>query len=129
MNLKERAGKLKTDIPAIYLALKDKDTSVIAKIFAGITVVYALSPIDFIPDFIPVLGYLDDVILLPLLVALTIKFIPGDVLERNRKQAEGMWKDGKPVKWYYAFPILMIWMIIIAVVLNVIWGGSGRWYF
>ena len=129
MNLKERAGKLKTDIPAFYLALKDKDTSVIAKIFAGITVVYALSPIDFIPDFIPVLGYLDDVILLPLLVALTIKFIPRDVLERNRKQAEGMWKDGKPVKWYYAFPILMIWMIIIAVVLNVIWGGSGRWYF
>lgn len=125
MNLKERAGKLKTDIPAIYLALKDKDTSVIAKIFAGITVVYALSPIDFIP----VLGYLDDVILLPLLVALTIKFIPRDVLERNRKQAEGMWKDGKPEKWYYTIPILIIWMIIITVVLNVIWGGSGRWYF
>jgi len=129
MNLKERAGKLKTDIPAIYLALKDKDTSVMAKIFAGITVVYALSPIDFIPDFIPVLGYLDDVILLPLLVALTIKFISGDVLERNRKQAEGMWKDGKPVKWYYAVPILMIWLITIGVIVSVIWGGSGRWYF
>ena len=64
MDLKARAKKLKTDIPAIFLALKDKETSLVAKIFAGITVVYALSPIDFVPDFIPVLGYLDDVILL-----------------------------------------------------------------
>ena len=64
MDIKARAKKLKTDIPAIFLALKDKETLWIAKIFAGITVVYALSPIDFVPDFIPVLGYLDDVILL-----------------------------------------------------------------
>lgn len=76
MNLQERAKKLKTDIPALFLALKDKDTPVLAKIFAWITVAYALSPIDLIPDFIPVLGYLDDVILLPTLVALTIKLIP-----------------------------------------------------
>lgn len=117
MDLKARAKKLKTDIPAIFLALKDKDTSIMAKIFAGITVAYALSPVDFVPDFIPVLGYLDDIILLPMLVALTIKFIPQDVLERNRKQAEGMWKDGKPKKWYYAIPIVVIWMIIIGVIL------------
>ena len=64
--------------------LKDKDTPVLAKIFAGITVAYALSPIDLIPDFIPVLEYLDDTILLPAFVALTIKFIPKDILERNR---------------------------------------------
>ncbi len=61
----------------------------LAKIFASITVVYALSPVDLIPDFIPVLGYLDDIILLPMLVALTIKFIPADIIERNRKEAEG----------------------------------------
>ena len=83
MNLKERTKKLKMDIPAIFLALKDKETPIIAKIFAGITVAYALSPIDLIPDFIPVLGYLDDVILLPAFVALTIKFIPNDILEKN----------------------------------------------
>ena len=94
MDLKARAKKLKTDIPAIFLALKDKETSLITKIFAGITVAYALSPIDLVPDFIPVLGYLDDVILLPMLVALTIKFIPDEVLNRNRKQAEGMWQYG-----------------------------------
>ena len=120
MDLKARAKKLKTDIPAIFLALKDKETSLFAKIFAGITVVYALSPIDFVPDFIPVLGYLDDVILLPMLVALTIKFIPKDVLEKYRKQAEGMWQDGKPKKWYYAIPIILIWVLIIVLVLKII---------
>ena len=113
MNLKERAEKLKIDIPAIFLALSDRETPVIAKIFAGITVAYALSPIDLIPDFIPVLGYLDDVLLLPLLVALTVKWIPKDVLERNRKQAEGMWKDGMSGKWYYAVPVVAVWVAII----------------
>ena len=120
MDLKARAKKLKTDIPALFLALKDKDTPILAKIFAGITVVYALSPVDLVPDFIPVLGYLDDVILLPMLVALTIRFIPKDVLERNRKQAEGMWRDGKPKKWYYAIPIVLIWILIIALILKAI---------
>ena len=120
MNIKERAKKLKTDIPALFLALKDKDTPILAKLFAGITVAYALSPIDFIPDFIPVLGYLDDVILLPMLVALTIKFIPKDVFEKNRKQADGMWKDGIQTKWYYAVPVVLIWLIIIALILKTI---------
>ena len=121
MDLKTR--EIKTDIPAIFLLLKDKDTSIIAKVFAGITVAYALSPVDLVPDFIPVLGYLDDIILLPMLVALTIKFIPQDVLERNRKQAEGMWQEGKPKKWYYAIPIIVIWLIIIGLILKAVLGG------
>ena len=120
MDLNARAKRLKTDIPALFLSLKDKDTPILAKVFAGITVTYALSPIDLVPDFIPFLGYLDDVILLPMLVALTIKFIPKDVLEKNRKQSEGMWKDGKPKKWYYAIPIVLIWFLIIILVLKVI---------
>ena len=120
MDLKARAKKLKTDVPALFLALKDKDTPILAKLFAGITVVYALSPVDLVPDFIPVLGYLDDIILLPMLVALTIKFIPRDVLERNRKQAEGMWQDGKPKKWYYAVPIAIVWAILIYWILQMI---------
>lgn len=118
MDLKERAKKLKMDIPAIFLALKDKDTPIIAKIFAGITVGYALSPIDLLPDFIPVLGYLDDVILLPMMVALTIKLIPDDIIERNRQQAEGLWENGKPKKWYYAIPIVLFWIIIFVLVLK-----------
>ena len=122
MNLKERAKKLKTDIPAIFLALKDKETPIIAKIFAGITVAYALSPIDLIPDFIPVLGYLDDVILLPAFVTLTIKFIPNDILEKNRELSEGMWENGKPKKWYYAIPIVLIWILIVIWILKCIFG-------
>ena len=115
-----RAKQLKTDIPALFLSLKDKKTTILAKVFAGITVAYALSPIDLVPDFSPVLGYLDAVILLPMLVALTIKFIPQDVLERNRNQAEGMWRDGKPKKWYYAIPIVLIWILIIVLILKAI---------
>jgi len=121
MNLKERAKQLKTDIPTVFLALKDKETPVLAKLFAAVTVVYALSPVDMVPDFIPVLGYLDDVILLPALVALTIKFIPKEVLEKNRTAAEGLWADGKPKKWYYGIPVVVIWGVIVGLIINAIW--------
>lgn len=113
VNLRQRAEQLKKDVPAVFLALKDKDTPLVAKIFAGITVVYALSPVDLIPDFVPVLGYLDDVILLPLLITLTIRLIPADKLEECRLRTEGMWSDGKPKKWYYAIPIVAIWLLIV----------------
>ena len=121
MNFKERAKELKTDIPAVFIALRKKETPLLSKILAGITVVYALSPIDLIPDFIPVLGYLDDVILLPSLIALTIKFIPGEVFAECRKESEGLWADGKPKKWYYAIPIAVFWLIIVFVIVKAIW--------
>ena len=118
MSLKERAKQLKIDIPAVFLALKDKKTPWYAKLFAALTVVYALSPIDLIPDFIPVLGYLDDLILLPLLVALTVKCIPKDVFAEYRKQAQDMWQDGKPKKWYYAVPIIVVWALIVFLIVK-----------
>ena len=118
MDLKVRAKQLKTDVPAVFLALKDKDTPIVAKVFAGLTVAYALSPIDLIPDFIPVLGYLDDVILLPMFVALTIKLVPKDVMERCRIQSADMWQSGKPKKWYYSIPIILIWLLIIWVIVK-----------
>lgn len=120
MSLKEKAKQLKTDIPAVFLALKGKKTPWYAKLFAALTVIYALSPIDFIPDFIPVLGYLDDLIILPALVALTIKFIPHDVFEEYRKQAQDMWKDGKPEKWYYSIFIILVWALLIFLILKAI---------
>ncbi len=116
MTLKEKSKKLKTDIPAVFLALKAEETPWYAKAFAAITIAYALSPIDFIPDFIPVLGYLDDLILLPLFVALTVKFIPKDVFEQYQIQAQEMWKDGKPKKWYYALPVIFVWLLFIYLV-------------
>lgn len=118
MNLKERAKQLKTDIPALFLSLKSKDTPLLAKILAGITVGYALSPIDLIPDFIPILGYLDDIIILPALIALTIRLIPKNTFDKFRKEAEGMWQIGKPKKWYYAIPIALIWLLLIWLILK-----------
>ena len=121
MDLKERAKKLKSDIPAGFLALKDKETPVLAKLAAGITLGYALSPIDLIPDFIPVLGYLDDVILLPAMIVLTVKLIPREVWQRSCTRSAEMWKDGKPKRWYFAIPIVMIWLFILWMIVRVIW--------
>ena len=115
-NLRDRAKKLKTDVPAVFLALKDKRTPWYAKITAGIVVIYALSPVDLVPDFIPVLGYLDDVIILPALIALTVKLIPKETFAECRECAEGMWSDGKPKKWYYAIPFILIWAAVIALI-------------
>ena len=114
--LKEQAKNLKTDIPAIFLALKEKRTPWYAKIIATVIVVYALSPIDLIPDFIPVLGYLDDVIILPALIAWCIRCIPKELLEDCRERSRDLWGNGKPKKWYYALPFLLIWGIVIVLI-------------
>jgi uncharacterized membrane protein YkvA (DUF1232 family) len=115
-NWKERAKKLKTDIPAVFLALKEKETPWYAKIIAAIVVVYAFSPIDLIPDFVPVLGYLDDLIILPALIAWCIRCIPKEVFEGCRTRAEGMWNDGKQKRWYYAIPFVLIWVAVITLI-------------
>ena len=120
VNMKERAKQLKTDIPAVFLSLKSEDTPLAAKILAGITVVYALSPIDLVPDFIPVLGYLDDIIILPALIALTIRLIPKDTFDKFRKEAKGMWKSGKPKKWYYSIPIAVIWLFVLWIIIKAV---------
>ena len=120
MTLKERATSIKRDIPAVFLALKSKNTPILAKILAAVTVAYALSPIDLIPDFVPVLGYLDDVLLLPGLIALTLKRIPAEVLEDCRRQSEGMWQDGRPKRWYYALPVAAVWVLAVVLILKAI---------
>lgn len=118
MNLRERAKKLKIDIPAVFIAMKHKETPFIAKVFAAITIVYALSPIDLIPDFIPVIGLFDDLIVLPFFIALTIKSIPTEQFMQYRKEAEDMWANGKPKKWIYAVPFVIIWILVIALVIK-----------
>lgn len=117
MNMKEKAASLKIYVPALFLALKKKETPILAKILAGVTVGYALSPIDLIPDFIPILGYLDDLIILPLLVALTVKLIPGEVMDQCKEEAEGIWQSKKPKKWYFAIPVVILWIAIIVVII------------
>ena len=118
MTLRERAANLKRDIPAVFLALKSQKTPIFAKILAAVTVAYALSPIDLIPDFIPVLGYLDDVLLLPGLVTLTLRLIPEEVLTECRIKAQDMWQGGRPKKWYYALPVLIFWCLVLLAILK-----------
>ena len=121
MNLKQRAKQLKTDIPAVFLALRHKKTPLLAKILAAVAVAYALSPIDLIPDFIPVIGLLDDIIIVPALIVLVIKLTPAEVFAECREQAAGMWEGGKPKKWYYALPIIAAWALLVFLIVKAIW--------
>jgi len=85
--LKKRAQKLKRQIWALFLALKDPQTPWAATLLIGATVAYAVSPIDLVPDFIPILGQLDDLVILPAMIALALKLIPRDVMARCRREA------------------------------------------
>lgn len=120
MDLKSRANKLKSDIPAIFIALRKKETPIVAKVFAGIAIGYALSPIDLIPDFIPVIGLLDDLIIVPILISITMKLIPEETFKKCRDEAESLWKNGKPKKWYFAIPIVMIWLLLLFLIIKLI---------
>ena len=123
--LKIKAKELKFNISALFLAYKRKDVSLLAKILIIITVGYALSPIDLIPDFIPVLGYLDDLIILPFLIFLSLKLIPKEIMDECKEQAKDLWKDGKPKKWYYAIPIILIYLLILFIVIKNIFIKEG----
>ncbi|MCI7766681.1 MAG: YkvA family protein [Oscillospiraceae bacterium] len=115
LTLRQRAALLKENIPAVFLALGHKDTPAMAKISAGLALAYALSPIDLIPDFIPVLGYLDDVLILSGLIAIAVKLIPAEVLRECRIRAAK--ESLRPQKrWYYSLPIIMIWLLIIGLI-------------
>ena len=118
--LKEKAKQLKIDVPAVYIAMKRKETPLLAKIIAAAAVVYALSPIDLIPDFIPVLGLLDDLVIVPGLIAIVLKLIPEEVFAECRKEAENLWADGKPKKWYYALPIILMWLLLAVIIIRAI---------
>ena len=127
MDLKQRAKQLKLDIPAVIHALGRRETPWYAKALAAVVVVYALSPIDLIPDFIPVVGFLDDVILLPGLVALTIRAIPADVMDECRLQARGLMESSRGrERWYYAIPFNAVWGVLLGWLGGIVWGLLGR---
>lgn len=109
---RQRARQLKTETYAIYLAYKDPRVPWYARVFAACVVAYAFSPIDLIPDTIPVLGYLDDLILVPLGIALAIKMIPPNVLAECREKAQSEMSQGKPINWIAAGVIVVIWLLL-----------------
>lgn len=116
--LKKKAIDLKSNIKALYLVYRKKEVPIIAKVMAIIVVGYALSPIDFIPDFIPILGYIDDLILLPLGIYLCLKLIPKDLFEECKKESENLFKEGKPKNYVAGGIIVFIWIMIIIVMVK-----------
>ena len=110
---KRWAGRLKSETHALYLAYRDPRVPWYAKLFAALVVGYAFSPIDLIPDPIPVLGYLDDLILVPLGVALAVRMIPEDVLSESRQKARDMVERGeRPVSRTAAAVIVVLWLAL-----------------
>lgn len=114
---KKKAKELKRDINALYLAYKRPEVPWYAKVLAAIIVGYALSPIDLIPDFIPVLGYLDDLLLIPAGIYFVVKLIPADIMKECRLQAEEAYRNGKPKNWIAAALIIFIWIVIISLII------------
>jgi uncharacterized membrane protein YkvA (DUF1232 family) len=111
---KAKARKLKQEVYALYLASRDRRVPWYARLVAIVVVSYAFSPIDLIPDPIPVLGYLDDLILIPLGIALVIKLIPAEVLQDCREKAALTMNTGKPKNWVAGGIIILIWVSMFA---------------
>ena len=109
-NLKKRAYELKRETFVLYLAARDPRTPWYAKMLVAGIVAYALSPIDLIPDFVPVLGYLDDLILIPLGISLAIKLVPSAVLAECRAQAQETIQHGNLVSRIAGAVIIAIWL-------------------
>lgn len=105
------AKALKRDVLALWFACRDAATPLLPKLLASAIVAYALSPIDLIPDFIPVLGFVDELILLPAAIYLVSRLIPADVMERSRSRAAQWFEDkrGKPRSYVGAAIILALW--------------------
>ena len=109
-SLKQVARRLKKETYAVYLASIDQRVPWYARILAAFTVAYAFSPIDLIPDFIPILGYLDDLIIVPVGIWLVLKMIPPQVLAECRQKAAAQIQRGKPINRAAAAVIIAIWM-------------------
>ena len=120
--LRDAARRLKAETLALYLAARDRRTPWYARLLVAAIVAYALSPIDLIPDFVPVLGYLDDVILIPLGIALALRLIPAEVMAEARERARIELDSNRPRSRIAAAVIVGIWVVALAAL------GWGGWY-
>ena len=117
---KQRARQLRVETYAIWLAYKDPRVPWYARAFAACVAGYAFSPVDLIPDPIPVLGYLDDLVLIPLGIGLALRMIPPEVMVECRQRAEAAMSDGKPTNWKAAAAIVTLWVIMALLVIVVV---------
>jgi len=120
--LKQRAHQLEAELFALYLAARDPRTPWYTKLLVAGIVAYAFSPVDLIPDFIPVLGYLDDLILLPIGIALARKLVPQQVLAQCRARAQETMQNEKPVSRVGGAIIVLIWLVLAALCLKWAYG-------
>jgi uncharacterized membrane protein YkvA (DUF1232 family) len=123
---KDRARRLKREVYALYLAYRDPRVPWYARVVAGAVVAYAFSPLDLIPDFIPILGYLDDLILVPLGIALAIRLIPPQVLAESRAAAALALAEQKPVNRLAAACIIATWLLLAAGTLALLYRLTHR---
>ena len=119
MPWKEAANQLKREVYTLYFAVRDPRVPWYAKALAGSIVAYAFSPIDLIPDFIPVLGYLDDLVLIPLGVLLVRRLIPTHVLIDCRTRAEAL--SAKPQSWAGAAIVVSVWLVLTGLAVLLMW--------
>ena len=117
--LKKWAQNVKRDILALYLAARDPRVPWHAKALAALVAAYALSPIDIIPDFIPVLGYLDDLVVLPLGIKVAIRLIPDDVMADLRRQAEERMLT-RPRSAVGAVIIILVWLTAAVILVRIL---------
>ena len=119
--LRQRARRLKRETYALFLAYRDPRVPWYARLVAACVVGYAFSPIDLIPDFVPVLGYLDDLVLVPLGIALALRLMPPAVMAESRARADDLLRAGKPVSRVAAVVIVAIWLGLAALCLTLAW--------
>ena len=112
---KQSARRLKAETYALTLAYTHPDTPWVARVFSGLVIAYAFSPIDLIPDFIPIFGYLDDLILVPLGIAIALKMIPAAVMLECRARAQVEISQEKPVNRLVVVVIVIIWISLAVV--------------
>jgi len=124
--LKQQARRLKEQTYALYLVARDPRTPWFAKLLAGAVVAYALSPIDLIPDFIPVLGYLDDLILLPLGIWCAVRLVPAEVLDDARERAASSVEGELPASRGLAAAIIATWLLLAALAIALLYRLLGR---
>ncbi|RWM22837.1 MAG: DUF1232 domain-containing protein [Mesorhizobium sp.] len=116
---KTRARDIKLDVVALWFAARDRRVPWFAKFVAGMVAAYALSPIDLIPDFIPVLGYIDDLIIVPLGVILAIRFVPPPLMDEFRARAAALEKH--PQSRMGMFFIVALWLALAALLIWAFW--------